>query len=199
MRVIQQYWPVLAMSLMLTIRVSAQEPLTLQVAIQCTLAHHPLRQAVQTDVASAAYDCRAVRIPLNPITVVAPNSSGTLGILELWTITQPLEINGIRQARTCVAAGKLETAQAQECMTEHDLVLAVTTAYWNLALEQTLAQIDVENVHYEEALVQDAGKQVGAGKDPDANANLLKAEIELGRARAQSVRSQFLSARHKSS
>ena len=52
-------------------------------------------------------------------------------------------------------------------MTEHDLVLAVTTAYWNLALDQVLADIDVDNVRYEQNLVQDARKQVGAGKDPN--------------------------------
>ncbi len=190
MQVILRFWPVLVVSLLLTVRVSAQEPLTLQAAIQCALATHPLRHAAQIDVETAGYAWREARLPLNPTILITPNSYGTLGVIELLYITQPLEINGAREARTCAAAGKLETAQAQECMTEHDLTLAVATAYWNLALDQVLADIDAENVHYEEALVQDAGKQVGAGKDPNEDENLLKAEIELARARSQSARSQ---------
>lgn len=190
MQTIARFWPVLIVSLMLTVRVSAQEPLTLQAAIQCALAHHPLRLAAQIDVDTACFAWREARLPLNPTVLITPNSYGTAGVIQLLYITQPLEITGAREARTCVAAGKLATAKAQECMTEHDLTLAVATAYWNLSLDQVLADIDVENVRYEEALVQDACKQVGAGKDPNEDENLLKAEIELARARAQSARSQ---------
>ena len=86
MRVLLRCWPVLVVSLMVTIRVYAQEPLTLSSAIQCAQAHHPLRQAAQTEVDTAALAWREARIPLSPTVLVTPNSYGTLGVVQLLYI-----------------------------------------------------------------------------------------------------------------
>lgn len=163
-------------------------PLTMQAAIDIARANHPSIQAAQADVTAASVNLRGARTLRNPEILVTPAVLGPAGSDELLSITQPLEINGAKQARTKIATGQLVATQAERRVIERDVILTVQAAYWTLAQTQDVATFDAENVTYAETLLAAANKQVELGNEPTSHAT--KADVELARARQQLARSQ---------
>jgi cobalt-zinc-cadmium efflux system outer membrane protein len=166
----------------------AQDALTLDAAVQMALTHHPVRKAAAGEVTAASANARGAKALSNPEIVVTPGILGPAGSDELFSISQPLEINGARKARTQIAAGQLGAARAQVLIVERELVLAVRIAYWELAQAQAIAALDIGNVEYAGALASAARTSVELGNEPVSHR--IKAEVELARARQQSTRSQ---------
>jgi cobalt-zinc-cadmium efflux system outer membrane protein len=169
---------------------TAQEapPLSLHDAVEAARANHPSLHAAQADVTAATANLRGARTLRNPEILVTPGVLGSAGSDELLSIAQPLEINGAKQARTKIATGQLAATQANRRITERELILAVSSAYWTLAQAHGLAAFDAENITYAETLVTAAKKQVELGNEPTSHAT--KADVELARARQQLARSQ---------
>ncbi len=165
-----------------------QEAFTLGAAVQYARTHRLTLHAAQDDVAAATANLRRARALRNPEIVVTPGVLGPAGADEFLSLSQPLEINGARKARAKAAAGQLHATSADQRVTERDILLAVQTAYWDLAQAQAIATADVENVQHAETLLTAAKKQVELGNEPTSHA--MKVEVELVRARQQLARSQ---------
>lgn len=170
------------------LRVLAQQSFTVQEAIACALASNPARKAAQCEVAAAVAHLQGARLLRNPEIFISPTVSGFEEINDFLFITQPLELNGTRTARTRIAAGQLAAVQAGARITDRDLALAVALAYWDLAQTQSIAALDAENVTYAETQVAVVKKQFELGKVPAAQ--VTKAEVESARACQQSTRAQ---------
>ncbi|MHB9131457.1 MAG: TolC family protein [Armatimonadota bacterium] len=166
----------------------AQEAFTLDAAVQYARAHHPALQAAQEDVTAATANLRGAKALRNPEIVITPGVLGPAGSDELLAISQLLEINGTRKARTKAAAGQLQAADADRRMTERAVLLTVKTTYWDLVQTLAIAVVDAENVQHAETLLTAAKKQVELGNEPTSHA--IKVEVELMRARQQLARSQ---------
>ncbi|MHB9022980.1 MAG: TolC family protein [Armatimonadota bacterium] len=173
---------------LIALPILAQEPLTLEAAIQYARTHHPALLAAHEDVIAATATVRGAKVLSNPEITITPGVLGSAGSDEVFSLSQPLEVNGVRTARTKVATGHLDAARADIQIAERDVVLAVKTAYWDLAQAQALVAVDIENVQHAEALLTAANKQVELGNEPTSHA--MKVEIELIRARQQLARTQ---------
>jgi cobalt-zinc-cadmium efflux system outer membrane protein len=166
----------------------AQEPLTLEAALQYARAHHPALQAAQEDVAAATANLRGAKVLRNPEIVITPGVLGPAGSDEFLSITQPLEVNGARKARVHAADGQVQAATADRRVTAREVIRVVQTAYWDLAQAQAIAAADAENVQHAVTLLAAAKKQVELGNEPTSHA--MKVEVELVRARQQLARAQ---------
>ncbi|OPZ86256.1 MAG: Cobalt-zinc-cadmium resistance protein CzcC precursor [bacterium ADurb.Bin429] len=166
----------------------AQETLTLEAALAYARVHHPALEVAQEDVAGALAGLRGAKALSNPEIVITPGVLGPAGSDEFISISQPLELNGARKARANAAAGALDAAQAKRRIAERAVLLAVRTAYWDLAQAQAIAAADAENMQHAEALLVAAKKQVELGNEPTAH--VMKMEVELTRTRQQWARSQ---------
>ena len=179
---------ILVMTAAVMLPVPAQDALTVDAAVRMALANHPARKAADADTTAAAANLRGAKTLSNPEIVVTPGILGPAGSDELLSISQPLEINGARKARVQIAAGQLAAVQGQHRIVERELVLAVKTAYWELAQAQAIAGLDAENVQHAEALAAAAKTSVELGNEPLSHQ--IKAEVELARTRQQLTRSQ---------
>jgi cobalt-zinc-cadmium efflux system outer membrane protein len=166
----------------------AEEALTLESALQYARTHHPVLLATQEDVAAATANGRGAQVLRNPEILITPGILGPAGSDEFLLISQPLELNGVRKARTQAANGLVAVATADRQITERAVLFAVQSAYWDLALAQAIAAADAENVQHAETLLTAANKQVELGNEPTAHA--MKVEVELVRTRQQLARSQ---------
>lgn len=179
---------ILFMSVTWLLPTLAQDALTLDAAVRMALTNHPARKAATEETNAASANLRGAKTLRNPEIIVTPGILGPAGSDELLSISQPLELNGTRKARMQIATGQLAAAQGQTRIVERELVLAVNTAYWDLAQALAIAAIDAENVQHAEALAAAAQKSVELGNEPVSHRK--KADIELARARQQLAHSQ---------
>jgi len=177
-------------TLMLTMipPVFAQERLTLEAAIQYAMANNPIRGVAQCQITAATANLQGAHMLRNPEILIAPTVIGTQGAESVVAFAQPLELNGARGARTRIATGALRTAEAGAQITNRDLTLNVSIAYWDLAQAEAIAGVDAENVRYAETLLAAARKQVELGHVPESQA--IKTEVELARAQQQLTRTK---------
>ena len=173
----------------------AQESLTIERAVTAALEHNPLLQASRHDVEAARATARGARALANPEILIAPAVSGAAGSDEEFSLVQPLEINGQRQARTRVANAELQASAAGHSATQRETVRAVKEAYWGVAEAQAVADLNRENVQLAESLHQAAQRQLEVGTAPGAQA--IKAQVEVSRARQELVRAETALAQGK--
>jgi len=190
MRTTSRFMLAVLMGFAAAVVVAAQEvpPLSLQAAISIALENRPVVQAAQCEVTAAAAAARAARVLPNPLIVITPTLIGETGADQTLFMAQPLETNGVKQARSRIAAGKMRVAMAGAVVTRRDVVRNVKTAYWSAVQACALQAFDADNVQLTETLVKAAERQVELGNAPAAQA--MKAEMELARMRQQLVRAK---------
>lgn len=141
-------------------------PLSLEAAVQEALTQHRRLKAAQKDITAARLGVNAARALTNPEVFFSPALDQFNGTTEELLITQPLEINGTRKARTSVARAQLGIAEAMLATETREVVAAVKTAYVGLWRERelaTLAAAVTENANTVHRLAQ---KQVELGSRP---------------------------------
>lgn len=141
-------------------------PLSLEAAVQEALTQHRRLKAAQKDATAARLGVNAARALTNPEVFFSPALDQFNGTTEELLITQPLEINGTRKARTSVARAQLGIAEAMLATETREVVAAVKTAYVGLWRERelaTLAAAVTENANTVHRLAQ---KQVELGSRP---------------------------------
>lgn len=157
--------------------------LSLQEAIDAALRQNPNLLASKLEADAARANERSARAPANPEILVTPGIAGEAGSEEELSITQPLELNGQRTARTRVARAERQAAEAGSRSAERDLVRSVKQTYWDVVLCEHLVELSGGNLQLAQALHEAARRQLDAGSAPGAQ--LIKADVELSRARQE--------------
>lgn len=146
---------------------SAPAPaLSLEAAVQEALTQHRRLAATRKDATAARLGVNAARALANPDVFFSPALDQFNGTTEELLITQPLELNGTRAARTGIARAQLGVAEAMLVTETREIVANVKTAYIDLWRERelaTLATAVTENANTVHRLAQ---KQVELGSRP---------------------------------
>jgi outer membrane protein TolC len=165
----------------ITIQQSSEPSLTIEAAVQEAIQHHKRLAAAQKEALAARSSVRSARALANPQIMVAPALGTFNGTTEELLITQPLEINGTRSARTQIAQTQVRLAEASVLTERREIVAAVRSAYVVLWRERELLRLAIEireNVQTMHLLAQ---KQVELGSRPGID--LAQMSVEVTRAR----------------
>ncbi|WP_395144038.1 TolC family protein [Armatimonas sp.] len=157
--------------------------LTLETAVREALSHHRRLAAARKETDAARLAVRSAHARTNPEIYFAPALDQFNGTTEELLITQPLEINGTRTARTRGALAKLQVSHARLQTEQREVVGAVKTSYiqlWRERETQVLAKSLSETAQVVDRL---AKKQVELGSRPGID--LAQTGLEVTRARQQ--------------
>jgi outer membrane protein TolC len=160
-------------------------PLTLETAVAEAVSSHRRLAAARKETDAARFALRSARARTNPEISVAPALDQFNGTTEELLITQPLELNGTRTARTRGALAQLEATDARFRTERREVVAGVKTAYIQLWREREmlgLAQALSETAQVVDRL---AKKQVELGSRPGID--LARTSLEVTGARQQEI------------
>jgi cobalt-zinc-cadmium efflux system outer membrane protein len=163
-------------------------PLTVDEAASLALRNNPLPQAANRQVGAARAGVSAARTLANPSVTITPGVLGPVGSDEELSITQPLEVNGTRGARTRVAQAELRATQSSSTVTSRDLVRDVKRAYYELARAQEVRDLQRESVAIAEEFERIARRQVEVGTRPGID--LTQLQVELTRSRQLQIQAE---------
>lgn len=167
----------------------ASEELTLNQAIEQALSSNPTIAAGQMSANAAAEAARGAKALTNPELTVAPSVVGTAGADSAALISQPLEINGSRKARSRIAGQEAVAAVADAQVISRDIILRVKQLYWSTARAQQLVGLNQDNVTYLDTLGKAVRRQVEVGRTPGSQA--IKTDVELARAKQELAQAQL--------
>lgn len=172
--------------LLLAVNVSAAcgQPLTLDEAVRLTLAQSPQVKALLHDIAAAERGYAGARAWMNPSITFTPGLTRA-GSDEELLISQPLELNGTRAARSSIAGYRLRAVKAESLIQLSDIVYQAKTAYLMLARSQERWMLARDLVKNAEGLDQTAKRQVELGSRPGVEQT--QTSIELSRAQQQAT------------
>jgi cobalt-zinc-cadmium efflux system outer membrane protein len=159
----------------------APTALTLDAAVAEALRHNPLARAGIHQVQAARAGIGAARALPNPSITLAPGLLGPAGSDEELSVAQPLEVSGVRGARTGVARAGLQAARSEAVAATRDLVRDVKRAYFELARAQEVLDLQQGSVAVAEEYERIARRQVELGSRPGID--LTQLQVELTRAR----------------
>jgi len=162
--------------------------LTSQDAVRIALENHPVLRAAAHGVAAAQSGVEAARARKNPEVLIAPILIGDEGAPEAVSVTQPLELNGSRDARLRIAMGASGASAAEAEVSQRAVALAARTAYWDAVLARAVVDLDRQNVQHAQTLAEAATAQVNLGNQPKMHQ--IKAELEVARANQQLLASE---------
>jgi len=163
--------------------------LTLEQAISLALVRSPVIAAAERESDAAAAAARGASAPINPELLVTPGFPRDAGGSdEELLISQALEVNGSRQARSALARSESATAAAAFDAARREVILRVKTAYWEAARAQAAAQLNREIVKLAESLLAATKRQLEVGTVPGAQ--VTKTEVELAQARQELIRAE---------
>lgn len=157
--------------------------LSLNAAVQEAISSHRRLAAARKDVTAARSAARSARALVGPEITYAPALDQFNGTGEELLITQSLEINGTRAARTKGALAQTRVTEAILVTEQRDIVAAVKSAYialWRERELQALAKSLRETAQTVNTLAQ---KQVELGSRPGID--LAQTGLEVTRARQQ--------------
>src|SRR5207247_2658202 len=157
-------------------------------AVALALRNNPLPQAAMSQVSAARAGVSAARSLANPDVVVTPTVLGPMGADQAVSITQPLEVNGTRGARTRVAQAELRAARSTSVVTARDLVRDVKRSYYELARSQEVFDLQRQSVAIAEEFERIARRQVEVGTRPGID--LTQLQVELTRARQLQIQAE---------
>jgi len=163
--------------------------LSLDDAVQTALRQNPAIAAGAASALAARQAARGASALANPDLLIAPSVVGQAGSDSAILLTQPLEINGSRTARSRIARHDAESAAQDASTLRRDIILSVKQRYWDTAQAQQLVKLNEDNIAYLETLDKAVRKQIDVGKIPGAQA--IKTEIELARARQELAQAQL--------
>ena len=164
-------------------------PLTLEVAIAEALRSHPRVARLRHELAARLQAVKGAKALTAPSITVAPGLTSFSGTTEELLVTQPLEINGTRSARTAIALADFHLAQAEARVTLLELAYEVRLAV--LALDQAHARLKLVETQVSDAKTLEglAQKQVELGTRPGIDLEQLALET----LRAENLRTQAIS------
>lgn len=182
-----------AMSAVAVARAQTPSPaaLTLEEAVRAALANHPGLRSAAYDVEAARAGVRSARALANPEIVFTPGIT-TYGSDEEVLIRQPLEINGVRKARTGVASAALRSATAQSEAARRDLIFETKSAYIALAHARERATLARDLAAFADESDRLTRRQVEVGALPGLDQ--MQTGIEAVRARQEAVRAESTAA-----
>lgn len=157
-------------------------PLTGDEAVRLMLQKHPRVQALVFEVRAAERGVASARAFANPEITVTPGLTRA-GSDEELLITQPLEINGTRAARTGVAAARLKGVRERARLDVVELVSQTKEAFSEYAKAEERRKLSQELLQTAEELDRIAQRQVELGTR--AGIEQSQTRIELHRARQQ--------------
>jgi outer membrane protein, heavy metal efflux system len=163
---------------------AAPAPLTVAEAVQAAVRHHPLVSAAERDVAAARSGVRSARALANPEVTVTPGLT-TGGSDEELSVRQPLELNGVRAARTAIAVARQRGAVASATVSLRDVVFATKSAYYELARARELLAVSQDLLKSAEEFDRITRRQVELGSRPGVDRT--QTSIEVARARQQAI------------
>ncbi|MCW3099855.1 MAG: outer membrane protein [Chthonomonadaceae bacterium] len=160
-------------------------PLTVEDALARAIHNNPRLSAAVREVVAARSGVRSAQALANPTFVFTPGVTSVSGSSDELILSQPLELNGTRSARTGIASAQLRVTQAQAVIELRELVFSVRTAYYQLAqarAQQALAADLLKNAGEFDRI---ARRLVEAGKRPGIE--LAQTGIEVSRAQQQAT------------
>jgi outer membrane protein, heavy metal efflux system len=175
--------------LAITIQQASEPSLTIEAAVQETIQHHKRLSAAQKEALAARLSVRSARALANPQIMVAPALGTFNGTTEELLITQPLEINGTRAARTQIAETQVRLAEAGVITERREIVAAVKSAYIVLWRERELLRLAREIRENTQTVHLLAQKQVELGSRPGIDLTQTSVEVTRARQSESSARS----------
>jgi cobalt-zinc-cadmium efflux system outer membrane protein len=157
-------------------------------AVALALRNHPVPRAAAREVEAARAGVGAARALTNPSVIVSPGVIGPAGSDEELSVTQPLELNGARGARTGVAESQLRAGRSQAVIAIRNLVRDVKRAYYELARAQEVLDLQQGSVAVAEEFERIARRQVELGARPGID--LTQLQVELARARQLQIQAE---------
>ncbi len=158
-------------------------PLTVDSAVQAALLHNPRVLAAKKEALAARLGIRSARALANPEFLVSPALGAINGTTEELLLTQPLEINGARAARTKQATAQAQGVSAHATAEVREVVALVRTAYVQLWRERQLLSVAKDSLENATTLDRIAQKQVELGSRPGID--LAQTGLEVARAGQQ--------------
>lgn len=152
-------------------------PLTVEEAVAQALRSNPVPRAASREVAAAGAGVRSAQALTNPTLTVNPGVLGPAGSDEELSVVQPLEISGVRGARTGVARAELRAARSAAIVTTRDLVRDVKVTYYELARAQEVLELQRQSVGFAEEFERIARRQVELGARPGIDVTQLQVEL----------------------
>jgi cobalt-zinc-cadmium efflux system outer membrane protein len=167
---------------------SAPSQLSVEEAVSQAIKNNPRLSAAARQVAAAKFGVRAAGALANPQVSFTPGVTSISGTGEELLISQPLELNGARSARTGIATAQLKRTQAEATVELRTLVVETKSAYFELARAQERLSLAKELLSFVEDFDRLAKLQVEAGARPGIE--LAQTSIEIARARQQLVQAE---------
>jgi cobalt-zinc-cadmium efflux system outer membrane protein len=161
-----------------------QQPLTLEEAVRITLSQNPNVKALLFDLAAAERGRSSANSWTNLNVTYTPGFT-RFGSDEELLITQPLELNGTRAARSGIASAHLRAVEAESLTELREIVYQTKTAYLQLARAQERKTLAQDLAKIASAVDSSALRQVELGSRPGIERT--QTSIELARARQQAT------------
>ncbi len=162
---------------------SAVSALTIDDAVSIAIRSNPKLSAAVHDVKASQSGVLSARSLAEPSILFTPGITSLSGTGEELLISQPLELNGTRTARTGIAAARLRQTQAQSVIELRNLVFAVKTAYYELVRSQEHLALTHDLLKTAEEFDRIVRRQVELGSRPGIDQT--HTEIEVLRAHQQ--------------
>ncbi|MFN4034229.1 MAG: TolC family protein [Fimbriimonadales bacterium] len=160
------------------------QPRDADTALALAWTRNPRVQALRLEIQSAQRLRQSASALSAPAILLAPALT-TGGVGEELLVQQPLELTGVRQARTRVGQAQYELAVAQSLLELNNLLAEVAAAYYEYAYRQRIAQNAQEALQLAQRTRDTIQQQVAAGAR--AGVDLVQAEIELERVRQHAL------------
>lgn len=167
---------------------SPPAPFTVEEAVELAIKQNPRLTAAIREVSAGKAGVRSARALTNPSIVFTPAITSRGGSDEELLVVQPLELNGVRAARTGIVSARLKQSQAEAVVVLRDLVYETKVAYYELAGARELASLSQEALKTAEEFDRIAARQVEVGNR--AGIDQVQTGIEVARARQQVILAQ---------
>ena len=102
-------------------------------AVALAVRNNPRLSAAVRDVSAGRLGVRSARALTNPEFLLTPGALSVAGQNQELLLSQPLELNGTRSARSGVAGAQLHRTQSEATVELRNLVAQTKTAYYELA------------------------------------------------------------------
>lgn len=158
-------------------------PLTIDQAVQLALRQNPRITAAKKEASAAQRGIRAAQALASPELTASPALGPLNGTTEELLLTQPLEINGSRAARTRQARAQAQGVSARTLAETREVVAEVKGAYVQLWRERELLAVARDSRENAAVLDRLAHKQVELGSRPGID--LVQTGLEVTRAQQQ--------------
>lgn len=160
-------------------------PLTEEDAVALAIRQNPRLTAALREVSAGKSGVRSARALTNPSVVFTPGITSRGGSDEEFLIVQPLELNGVRAARTGAAGARLKQSQAEAVIVMRDLIYETKVACYELSRARGLLSLAQEALKTAEEFDRIAARQVEVGNR--AGIDQVQTGIEVARARQQVI------------